>query len=72
MFVTLLMVHAKSHEWPAHLNPSDHLQNKLNDCGPDQSGLISVLYLTNVLVAKWAQNPTATFQNIVESLCRRV
>ena len=34
--------------------------------------LTSVVHLTNALAAEWEQIPTARFQNLVESLSRRV
>jgi len=63
-------------DWPSlspDLNPIEHLWEEL-ECRLQArpSRPTSVPDLTNALFAEWAQIPTDTLQNLVESLPRRV
>jgi hypothetical protein len=59
-------------DWP-DLNPIEHLWDKLEHELLDRPHRpTSVLDLTNALVADWKKVPTAKFQDLVESLLRRV
>jgi hypothetical protein len=63
-------------DWPVqspNLNPIKHLWDEL-ECRVRASPHhpTSVPNLTNALVAEWKQVPVAIFQNLVESLPRRV